>query len=125
MRRIYSELYALNNELIGEYTKRSTNHVVSGRFVQPWVCSNWPFVRKARLRLSRGGLLAGAAGGVEGGEPDDPEGLQIAKCVLVGGWMGGWVGPAGVGWLVSPVFFPFSPPRFVLLKCRSSFPPLH
>ena len=31
MRRIYSELYALNNELIGEYTKRSTNHVVRAR----------------------------------------------------------------------------------------------
>ena len=32
MRRIYAELYALNNELIGEYTKRSTNHLVRPQF---------------------------------------------------------------------------------------------
>ena len=28
MRRTYAELFALNNELIGEYTKRSNNHQV-------------------------------------------------------------------------------------------------
>ena len=27
MKRIYSDLFTLNNELIGEYTKRSTNHI--------------------------------------------------------------------------------------------------
>lgn len=26
MRRYYSELFTLNNQLLGEYTKRSTNH---------------------------------------------------------------------------------------------------
>ena len=26
MRRYYSELFTLNNQLMGEYTKRSTNH---------------------------------------------------------------------------------------------------
>ena len=29
MRRAYSDLYTLNSELVGEYTKRSTNHQAS------------------------------------------------------------------------------------------------
>ena len=31
MRKMYTELFTLNNELIGEYTKRSNNHQVCER----------------------------------------------------------------------------------------------
>jgi hypothetical protein len=40
MRRVYTDLAALNNELIGEYVKRSTNHQVRAASVQH-CASHW------------------------------------------------------------------------------------
>ncbi len=50
MKRIYAELYALNNELIGEYTKRSTNHIV--RLLCRRVPRVFPAVRLVHLALA-------------------------------------------------------------------------
>jgi hypothetical protein len=71
MRRAYAELFSLNNELIGEYTKRSNNHQV--RHLCGLTCSRLAF---SVLRAS----MSGAADSAEGCESDDSKGSQATRC---------------------------------------------
>jgi Bardet-Biedl syndrome 2 protein len=48
MKRLYSDLFSLNNELIGEYTKRSNNH---NELLNALKEVNQMIQRAARLRV--------------------------------------------------------------------------